>query len=377
MKKPATSAASKAGKVKAVAAKGKASKAKAAKPAKAEPAIEENQIVDFAGYKVETEKPLFNVGDPVLVVRIFEEDGVKKLYGIRPDDKAAYDANPDDPDLDIDELTFDEIKRPRGRAKKVKEAVPEKVINVVSIGELDDLVDEADPVASAKKLLGDINKSYFYLGGILAKLRYQKRFLDEQYKPEDGEPYTDDPKGWGRFVLDQFDFREGKARALMDIYLTFSTIEDFDVSRLESVGWSAAAEASRYIKDDNYEEILDAAESMPILEFKDHIRQTYANEDGTTASGRRTTASRIKTTTFTFKLYEDAGETVQMVLEEACKANGLEMNAAFEHIVTEWANDHLDPAKVKRAIGAGEKRRKDLKKQGVEIPDRPKQKIAA
>jgi hypothetical protein len=86
----------------------------------------------------------------------------------------------------------------------------------------------------------------------------------------------------------------------------------------------------------------------------------------------------MKKTTFTFKLYEDQGDAVEMILKLASRQTGItDLNQLFEHICSEWAGDHIAEA-AEKAKAVADKKRKALVKSGAALPkDHPMAKPVA
>lgn len=189
----------------------------------------------------------------------------------------------------------------------------------------------------------DVNRNYFYLGGVLAHI-FDERLHEKKYgyKGEDS---------FSQFCEEQFGFKARKAHYWIDIYRNFSRLENFDEKKLGKIGWSKAALLGGYVTDDNVDELVKTAEKETVSELKETLKVDYVS-DGKTPSGRSAsrTSNKIKRVTFTHQLFEDQAEGVSMILDSAKKQLGIEdPNQVFEHIVNEWAADHLSGATVTKA----------------------------
>ena len=83
------------------------------------------------------------------------------------------------------------------------------------------------------------------------------------------------------------------------------------------------------------------------------LKQKYATSEGKTASGKSASrgAPSIAKKTLTFKLDEDAADTVDLVIQQAMKQNGIESPAlALERICLEWADANVDGDAAKKRI---------------------------
>ncbi len=354
-------------------AKAPAKKVKAAKAPKFKYAI--GAVVAFVGYGegVAKEDRVFNAGERLVVKeQSFDDESKTNVYGVvREADSAAFDK--DSESVEGGEVTEAEI----GKAPKVKEAPAPVVIEVREVGDLKKLIKKGDILETAKATFEDAKKQFFYFGGLLAKIYHENLYSPKDLNWQGSKEGRD---AWEHFVENNFGLKGAVARGYIDIYMSISALPKFDLNRLGAIGWSKAAEISKYITEENADELLELAEDKPITELKEELKTNYVDADGKTPSGRTTRSSgdKIKMTDFNFRLFEDQATSVSFIMEEAKKKFGHEnMAETFEAIVTEWASDHLDASKVKKASSAKNAVQKDLKKRGIALPSKKKETVAA
>ncbi|MET4190632.1 MULTISPECIES: hypothetical protein [unclassified Bradyrhizobium] len=371
--KPA--AAAKAPKAAAVAKPPKAAAAPKAKP-EVKP-FEDGTIVIFKGYGDEAAKASgsFTPGEELAVVGQSEKEGEIVVAVVKKADYHAFKA--DENSVNGEEILAAEVKR---TAKTV-----EPVYHLPVVGEMQNYLkqEDGDPLKIAQKLFGDIGKAFFYLGGVLAKL-YNEAGADgkplfTEYQSPAKKHYEDSKEGFEAFLKDNFGEDMGgyrKAMNLIDIYKSFSALPNATevVKSLGGVGWWKASLLARYVTDDNAKELVEAAKTQSYEKLNETLKTSYTTEGGSTPRGVAASRATIKKLTLGFKLYEDQGEAVEMILKAASKQLGTQdLNQVFEHIVTEWATDHLAEVKAK-ADAARERKTKALIKSGVKMPaDHPSQ----
>ncbi len=370
--KPAAAkpALAKPGKTPAVATKPKVEKpVKEAKPPKAPVVFDNGAIVKFKGYSAEGVTGNFTPGQELAVVGQSQTDGNDVLAVVAVADYHKY--MEDNNAAEGEEILVSEVTK----TSKVVEAP----FALPIIGEMTTILksEGGDTLAIAQKLYGDISKSYFYLGGMFAKLYKEKgdngATLFTGYTNPEGKNYEDSKEGFEAFLQDNFGDDLGgyrKVMNLIDIYQSFSALPNAAdvVKQLSGIGWWKAQLMAKYVTSDNAKEIIETAKTQSYDKLEETLKTSYTTE-GTTASGRAVTArATIKKTTFAFKLYEDAGEAVEMIFKAAQKQVGsTDLNAVFEHIVHEWAATNL--AEVAQKADAAKKRKlAALTKSGVKLP---------
>jgi hypothetical protein len=343
---------------------------KVTKAPKETKAFENGTIVNFKGYTDEKAKAsgAFTPGEDLATVGQSEKDGEIILAVVKKADYHAYIANPDS--VSGEEILASEVKR---TTKTV-----EPVYHLPVVGEMQAYLkqEDGDPLRIAQKLYGDIGKSYFYLGGVLSKLYNEKgedqKSLFTNYQDPAKKHYEDSKEGFEAFLKDNFGDDMGgyrKAMNLIDIYKSFSALPNPGevIKSMTGVGWWKASLLARYVTDDNAKELIEVAKQQSYEKLNDTLKTQYTT-DGSTPRGVAASRATIKRTTLAFKLFEDQGEAIEMIFKAASKQLGSQdLNAVFEHIVTEWAGDHLAEVKAK-ADAAREKKTRQLIKQGVKLP---------
>lgn len=317
-------------------------------------ALEANTFVKFTGYVNETpeEEQLFQKGDTLYIVNVHAaSDDQPIMYDcIKGKDVSAYKENPEAENIEGQQLAVQEVQAVSGRA--LAEA-NESFLPIPSVGDLDQIIEDAggDLVAASQNVFGQIEQSFFYLGGILAKLKREGSYLTEN-----GGDYEGDD-AWNEFCTDNFQFSGAKGGDLARLYTTFAAIPDFDPSLMNDIGWSKVREIQRFVTEDNYQELLEDARSLTRSELKTQLTTKYVDETGRTPSGavasRPGGSNAIKTLSLTFKLVEDAATAVNLALDEAIKVYGVNSHAeALERIIVAWAEEHVSSATKQKKISA-------------------------
>lgn len=210
----------------------------------------------------------------------------------------------------------------------VKLAVPKA--NIKSVGRLDQIIAEHNSILeAAQHLYESTGEDLFYLGGLLAKLYHEQadgKSLFATYG------YSDDVDGWNLFCFDKFGFKGRKGFYLKDIYIRYTSIQGFDFNKIREIGWSKAALLASSIDADNVDEKVEEAKNSSIRELKEKLQS--ANPEA---------GLRNKKISFTFRLYADQANLVKDYILKTQENFGYEdPSQAFEHIVTEWASEHLN-----------------------------------
>lgn len=354
---------------------------KAPKPAKETKPFVDGEIVIFKGYASPPKKPFFTEGEELAVVEQTEVEGVLTLGCVKAGQYHRYKADSDT--VEGAEILATEVRR-------TGKTVPEP-FQLTVVGDMSNILkqENGDPLAISINLYNRAQESFFYLGGVLAKLY---REIDEEtglplfcgYEDENGKKFENSKDGFDKFIKSNFGedgelSSQRKAQYLMAIYESFSSIKDAAklIKELPEVGWWKASRLAQYITDENAEDLVRIAQEQTDKQLEETLKTKYTTE-GNTAKGTAASRHTIKRTTFTFKLYEDAGVAIDVILKAAGKQLGLQDNSAvFEHMVQEWASEHLGDASTK-AKAATERARATLRKQGVKLPpDHPAAKAAA
>lgn len=301
----------------------------------------------FKGYTRNVDNPMFEAGARLQVVAKEKRDGVMYLSCILADDVEKYKADADS--VDGEELVVKELKKVKAKApKEVKlSRFDADAATFRPVGALTKYVKEGKTVEGqvtvAQKLLEDHNKTGFYLGGMLAHLYYG--INGQSYRDLD-EAYKDEKDGWDKFCNDQFGFGARKGRGFVSIYMQFSRIPGLDVKRLEAVGWSKLDVIAPSVTEANAEELLQEAENSTVLDLRETIRTKYSSES---TDGRRHRERVTRVKCGPYNLDGDQGEFVKDVFKAASKELGIEDgNQLFYHIVTSWAAENINAARIKK-----------------------------
>jgi hypothetical protein len=348
-------------------------KAKAAPKPKADPKwVAEGQVVEFLGYSNETESPTYEAGARLVIVGLEKNaDNITVLNTVPEDQYEAYQEDPESEDVTGDQVLVSEVKK----AEKLAED-PYK-FEVIHVGKMDELLAEAnnDPLAAFTTLTGSIQEAFFYQGGLATELYANRKF--QEYGDFEDETDGDKVKygtGWDKFAREQLNMDGRKALGAIKVYRRFSALPGFDPDTIASLGWVKLDIMANSVTEDNVAELIDRAESTSTQEFREVIRTEYVADRESQGTARQS-AAKIKKVAFNFKLYEDAGEGVKVVFDEAKKSTGItDENQLLERIVMEWARDHLTESVFSRANSAIVKAQKALKKGGHDISELVKRK---
>ncbi len=338
---------------KTAATKGKAKKAapKAAAKPKVVDLFDDNSYARFTGYRndVDQSEVVFAEGEVVYIIGREEDDETGVMYtAIKASDIGEYEAN-GTKNVTGGEVAPSELSKITGKAL---EKVQEEFTPIAVYGKLEDMLAENDdPIEVAISLNHEIQETSYWLGGALAMVLQSGTYLKENGGEYDGE------NAWNDFCEGEFGFKANKGHDLARIYRTFSVIPDFDPSKIDTIGWSKAAIATRFVTPDNVDEIIELAEETSQRELAATLKEKYVGEDGTTASGKSASrGSTIKRVSLSFSLDEDTAEGVQLALQAAIKQKGFEgpekvqMALALEAICAEWAADHVQASTKAKSI---------------------------
>lgn len=319
---------------------------KAAKPA-TKPAVilEVGTFVKFGGYRANVDKSeaIFKEGDILYIVEVDNDDTGVLYSAIPASEIAEYEQNGDD-NVTGGQVAPAEVTELKGSAL---EKARDTFMPVVMIGKLAELMEaNDDPIQVAIELNQNIQQTYFWLGGALARVLQVGAHLKEN-----GGDYTGE-EAFNDFCQSEFGFKASKGRQLARVYLTFSQIPNFDPSKLDAVGWSKAAIAERFVTEENVEKILDIAETTGQRELAATLKEKFVKEN-VSPSGKAVSRATVQKSTLTFRLEEDAAETVKLALQQCKKQSGIEDdNLALERIMLEWANDHVEADTIKKKIAS-------------------------
>lgn len=193
----------------------------------------------------------------------------------------------------------------------------------------------------AHEMVEEASTADYKVGGILYHVRLTGAYQDVN------EDYAS-KGGFERYINEELGMEYRKAMYLIDIYYKFN---QFGIGSdvVASVGWTKASQIARVMTEENADALIEAAESSTVADLKEIIVEDFSGETGSTRS-----EPAKKKVTFKFRLFEDQASPVEQYLAQAEETLGLnDLNQTFEHIVTEWASDHLDvraQQKTKRKV---------------------------
>ena len=358
---------------------------KGAKPAKAAPAVagakgakkgsgpgyKDGDIVLFKGYaNADQENPIFEAGDRLVILKKDKDDNGKTLYeAVKEEDKEAYDADPES--VNGDQVEPGEIEK----APK-PEVDPYAIGEVAVLGRMEEVlaVHGDDPLAAAQAMQDEVSENMFLFGGFVAQLYAGRAFREYgengAYDDEKDGDKIKHGTGWEKFCRDQLNMNGRDALRHVNIHQKFGAVmlpsgtSWADISRDKKIGYVKLDFAAKVVNNDNIADILEAARTQSVDEFKATIREDYveAGEGGARTAGPK--AKRIK---FNFTLFEDQAEGVKYVWEEAKKQLGLDSDdQVFEAILMQWGSANLNTVTFDKARQKKRKVQRDLKKAGVD-----------
>ena len=327
-----------------------AAKKTATPKAKFAPAVGDN--VTFTGYPAGDERePVFEVGQTVVVADVNEDPERGTIYTCVAD-ADTLEAFRRAENVDGDELLANEIAAVKVPAvAKEPPPDPHDVLVFKDDAELTELLAQGDPIATADRLFADINKKFYYLGGLLAHIFKERKYVEAGFTDEanGGKTYA----GFGAYCKAKFDFGARKGLELIQVYSRYSLIENLDHDKLAKMGYSKAIASARYVTEESVGEILELSKK-PILEFKEEIKK-FTDEEGraigTGSSSRQSSGPRK--ITLKYEVFSDQATEIEMVIDAASKQYGLTPGQALEHIVSEWAQHFLgekQKEKIEKAV---------------------------
>lgn len=204
------------------------------------------------------------------------------------------------------------------------------------------LVNDAEDILDlAKEVSEEASAVEYKLGGILFHVRKTGAYkeLDARYKEKGG---------FGLYVLEQLNVEYRKAMYLIDIYYKWNKF-GLEASKVASIGWAKAAKIAAVMTEDTAQELVELAETNTVADLVENIKTSYKEVGG--VKGEKKVLKLFK-----FKLFEDQAAAVEEVLNAVAAAMEFKnLDAAFEHIVMEWATEHpisasaTAPAKAKKS----------------------------
>jgi hypothetical protein len=198
--------------------------------------------------------------------------------------------------------------------------------------EILELVGEAEDLCELAHDMAEESAAQDYrLGGVLYHVQVTKAYkaLDERYEEKGG---------FALYIQEQLGLGYRKAMYLVEIYTKFNKY-GISGEKVAEIGWTKAQVIASAMQQDNAEELIELAEANTVEDLKDTIKESYSNKPGEKGEP-------VKRVTFKFRLLEDAGQVIRGYVEEAKEQLGVEKDdEAFEHIISEWAQEHLSAPK--------------------------------
>jgi hypothetical protein len=225
-----------------------------------------------------------------------------------------------------------------------------ELVEVIQTSSVKNALEGKNALEVAYDLVEQTERTYFIMGGVLADIYYNKRYVD--IENESGKLLYDGNKGFEHYVSAELGIRYRKAKYLIDIYMHFTQL-GADEEELSRVGWSKAKELLKATTKENYLSLIAYAEEHTREEIVEHINTQYLG-DGTGSKAE----PKVAMTRFKFALFEDKGNMAKEALEVAKNAADAQNDSeAFDFMVTEWfANQDYAPSSQEAAIEALEKR---------------------
>jgi hypothetical protein len=341
-------------------------------------------VLKFKGYADENTSPILAAGTPVRFDGYTKDNNGNDLLIVSPVDGGSADnVYPDEVSLDVDtdiptinsenvsdqklaaildapdpvvdeiEVVKDEpvpVEAPaKGKTKtakatakatkvpKAKAVAEEPVANlpavvanqsILSVGseELSDsdsvamVLSEQDALEAAEALAVKAEETYFTLGGVLAHIYYGDIYKRAGFNGK---------RGFEEYVEQRLNINYRKAMYLIDIYTTFRRL-GVDEKRLSQIGWSKAKELTKHATKENFEELVEIADTKSRAELQEYIRSELVNPSNETGE-------RVRRTTMKFVLFADQAESVTRAINLAKERVGSDNeNQALEYIAIEW-----------------------------------------
>jgi hypothetical protein len=185
------------------------------------------------------------------------------------------------------------------------------------------LLAEKDALEAAKELVNRADETEFALGGVLAHIQREGIHQRLGY---------DGKRGFEDYIHTELGVKYRKARYLITNYEYFTAL-GIDETRLSAMGWSKAKELVGHATRENFDALVDYANTHTRDDLVDHIKTSYVDaSDGTQV------APKAKLTKWQFSLFDDQNNTVARAIEAAKKQAGSDdNNAALEFICGEWS----------------------------------------
>jgi hypothetical protein len=218
-----------------------------------------------------------------------------------------------------------------------------------------DLIDEAGDICDlAQELTHEAANADYRLGGVLYHVRLSKAYkaLNPEYSGING---------FGMYAANELGMHYRKAMYLINIYTKWRKY-GLDADKVAELGWSKAQIVAQYLNEDNADSLLEIAETTAVTDLRDAIKESVAPKG-------KDTRETVKRITVKLRFTEEQGAVVQDYLEMAMKALNLpRIEDAVEHIITEWAQEHMEVTKVRKAARVEEEEEEEDEAAVEEVP---------
>jgi hypothetical protein len=213
-------------------------------------------------------------------------------------------------------------------------------VQIVLTPAVQELVQEdRDALEAAKRLLKQIDNSYFTLGGVLAFIYERSLHRSKGYVGK---------RGWNDYLdreLPGISYRT--AMYLIGIYKSFSAVGIDESSIGQFGGWAKAKEIARItrIKDadgtpigerllrENLANLVTVSQKSNRAELADYVRD-FMQQSGEKPPGGHTRPVRH---TVTYRLYDGQTEVLDQAISTALRVSGTRFHEhALLHICSEW-----------------------------------------
>jgi len=183
----------------------------------------------------------------------------------------------------------------------------------------------------AKDLLDSVDKTYFYFGGVMAKIQENGWFEEAGH-----ETFKD-------FVTVEMGIKYRKVMYFIELY-NFLTTAHIPYEKVKGLGWTKLKEIAPVMNEDNVDALVQKALGMNTLQLIDEVKLIKQGE--VKADAKETSSNPIKSKVF--KLHTDQREIVDEAIDKAKEAIGTEHDAvALEKICLEYLNTPVGGGKAK------------------------------
>tara|TARA_R110000772_G_scaffold27652_3_gene70180 strand:+ start:646 stop:1809 length:1164 start_codon:yes stop_codon:yes gene_type:complete len=250
-----------------------------------------------------------------------------------------------------------EVTKPKAKAKETKvtkvakvakpkaEKAPEEPKELIITKEVEAAIKGKSAVNAARALVkaGQIND--FNLGGVLAKIARDKDYL-KVVDPETGENFTEENKGFERFVENDLGIKYQKGRYLIKFYQTFAGLKGVSQATLAGVKYSKAKEILDVVsaEPESANEWLTDAKDMKLVDLTKKLQTARERLDIVRTPRGTTGSSAVGMTTVKFRVFNDQATQIDRAIQKAKKqveigkdeTDDQIMQKCIVHIFTDW-----------------------------------------